>query len=76
MAADLATGPQLALSLFYLAPIALAAWYLGWHVGLVMCALSTAAWFAADYLTGVDGKMYYGRTFDEHKQNRAKYLDI
>ncbi|HEY0010580.1 MAG TPA: endolytic transglycosylase MltG [Candidatus Paceibacterota bacterium] len=27
------------------------------------------------YLTGRDGKMYYGRTFEEHKQNRALYLD-
>lgn len=28
------------------------------------------------YLTGVDGNMYYGRTFDEHRQNRMRYLDI
>ncbi len=27
------------------------------------------------YLTGKDGKMYYAKTFEEHKQNRAKYLD-
>lgn len=26
------------------------------------------------FLTGHDGKMYYARTFDEHKQNRQKYL--
>jgi UPF0755 protein len=27
------------------------------------------------YLTGRDGKMYYGRTFEDHKRNRALYLD-
>ncbi len=27
------------------------------------------------YLTGRDGKMYYANTFDEHKGNRALYLD-
>ena len=26
------------------------------------------------FLTGHDGKMYYGRTFEEHKRNKAKYL--
>ncbi len=26
------------------------------------------------FLTGHDGKMYYARTFDEHKRNKAKYL--
>ena len=27
------------------------------------------------YLTGRDGIMYYGRTFEEHRLNRARYLD-
>lgn len=27
------------------------------------------------YLTGTDGAMRYARTFDEHRANRAKYLD-
>ncbi len=26
------------------------------------------------YLTGNDGEFYYARTFDEHKQNKARYL--
>ena len=26
------------------------------------------------FLTGHDGKMYYGKTFEEHKKNKAKYL--
>ncbi len=26
------------------------------------------------FLTGKDGKMYYGRTFEEHKRNKALYL--
>lgn len=28
------------------------------------------------YLTGKDGVMYYATTFEEHKKNRARYLDI
>ena len=27
------------------------------------------------YLTGQDGNMYYAKTFEEHKRNRARYLD-
>lgn len=27
------------------------------------------------YLTGNDGKMYYAKSFEEHKRNREKYLD-
>ncbi len=27
------------------------------------------------YLTGRDGNMYYAETFEEHKRNRARYLD-
>jgi UPF0755 protein len=26
------------------------------------------------YLTGKDGKMYYAKTFEEHKRNIQKYL--
>ncbi len=52
--ADVTTGPQLALSLFYLAPIGIASWYLGWHAGLGMCAFGTIAWYTADLLTGLD----------------------
>ncbi len=32
---------------------------------------ANAYWY---FLTGTDGKMYYGRTLDEHNMNRAKYL--
>ncbi len=32
---------------------------------------STDYWY---FLTGNDGKMYYGKTLDEHNQNRFKYL--
>ncbi|KND50184.1 MAG: UPF0755 protein [Parcubacteria bacterium C7867-003] len=28
------------------------------------------------FLTGQDGKMYYGKNFEEHKKNRKLYLDI
>ncbi len=27
------------------------------------------------YLTGRDGLMHYAKTFEEHKKNRALYLD-
>jgi UPF0755 protein len=27
------------------------------------------------FLTGKDGKMYYAKTFEEHKKNRLRYLD-
>ncbi len=27
------------------------------------------------YLTGKDGKMYYAKTFEEHKRNRERFLD-
>jgi cell division protein YceG involved in septum cleavage len=27
------------------------------------------------FLTGKDGKMYYAKTFEEHKKNRLRYLN-
>ena len=51
ISADILTGPQVALSIFYLAPIAIVTWYLGWHAGLGMAAFGTMAWFATDFTT-------------------------
>jgi signal transduction histidine kinase len=45
---DLISGPQLSVSIFYLAPIGFAAWYLGpWH-GAFISLISAAAWLASD----------------------------
>jgi diguanylate cyclase (GGDEF)-like protein len=51
-AADVATGPELAWSVFYTVPIAIAAWHLGWTQALLSVALGAAAWLAADTLAG------------------------
>jgi UPF0755 protein len=44
-----------------------------------LAALEAAAYPEASpyryFLTGKDGEMYYARTFEEHKENRALYLD-
>lgn len=44
-----------------------------------LAALEAAAYPEASpyryFLTGNDGEMYYARTFEEHKENRARYLD-
>ncbi|MBP9771533.1 MAG: endolytic transglycosylase MltG [Candidatus Pacebacteria bacterium] len=34
--------------------------------------IETKYWF---YLTGTDGSMYYAETFDEHLENKRRYLD-
>lgn len=42
------TGPELALSFFYLFPILIAAWYAGRWAGIVMSAISAVSWLVAD----------------------------
>lgn len=44
------SGPELALSLFYLFPIALATWHAGRWAGILMSIASTMSWLAADLL--------------------------
>ena len=44
------SGPELALSLFYLFPIALATWHVGRWAGISMSIASTMSWLAADLL--------------------------
>jgi diguanylate cyclase (GGDEF)-like protein len=50
--ADHLTGFELSFSLFYLAPIAFAAWYAGRSAGMLLAAISAAAWLAADLSAG------------------------
>jgi diguanylate cyclase (GGDEF)-like protein len=42
------TGPEFALSLFYLLPIALATWYAGGWVGITVSLASAVSWLVAD----------------------------
>ena len=47
---DLITGPEFAFTVFYVAPVVLAAWYVSGRFGAVMCGLCAVAWFTADAL--------------------------
>jgi diguanylate cyclase (GGDEF)-like protein len=51
-AVDYATGPEIAFSIFYLGPIALAAWYAGRNCGLGISLLSAMLWVIADVTSG------------------------
>ena len=44
------TGPELALSLFYLFPVGLATWYGGRWVGVFIALMSALSWLAADIM--------------------------
>ena len=44
------TGPELALSLFYLFPIAFVTWHVGRWAGILMSAASTISWLVADLM--------------------------
>jgi len=48
--ADYLTGAEISFSIFYLVPIALAAWYGGRVAGLATAGIACAAWLAADLL--------------------------
>jgi diguanylate cyclase (GGDEF)-like protein len=51
-AGDVLTGAELSWSIFYIAPVAIAAWYLGWGPALLMVGLAAASWLAADRIAG------------------------
>lgn len=51
-ACDVATGFELSLSVFYLAPTAFAAWFLGRRWGVLLALLSALLWLSADLLAG------------------------
>jgi diguanylate cyclase (GGDEF)-like protein len=46
--ARLSTGPEYALSLFYLFPIIITSWYVGKWAGLILCGICDASWLVAD----------------------------
>jgi diguanylate cyclase (GGDEF)-like protein len=51
--ADYRSGLELALSFFYLGPVALAAWYASRGAGLAISVLSSGAWLVADLGAGL-----------------------
>ncbi len=53
-AIDMALGPALSISFFYLLPIAIGAWYGGVEAGYFVAFLTLAIWTGAGFLSGVD----------------------
>jgi diguanylate cyclase (GGDEF)-like protein len=51
-AIDYLTGYEVTISVFYLAPVALAAWYAERGTGIVIAVLSCASWYIADLGAG------------------------
>jgi diguanylate cyclase (GGDEF)-like protein len=49
---DYATGYDVSVSIFYLMPVAMAAWYGGRFPNVLLSALACASWFVADILAG------------------------
>ncbi|MGA9343284.1 MAG: diguanylate cyclase [Rhodanobacteraceae bacterium] len=49
---DYFTGYEVSLSVFYLMPVALAAWYAGRWTGIAIALLSCLSWFIADLASG------------------------
>ena len=50
--ADYLTGYEISFSIFYLAAIAVAAWFIGWRFALFVSAFSVACWLAGDLAAG------------------------
>jgi diguanylate cyclase (GGDEF)-like protein len=51
-AADHLTGFELSLSIFYLLPVAVCAWYAGTWLGIAACIVSAAVWLLVDFTSG------------------------
>lgn len=49
---DVAAGPELALSVFDVVPVSMAAWMIGRRAGLAASVVSALVWFATDRATG------------------------
>ena len=49
---DYLTGYEVSISLFYLAPIAAASWFVGRRTGFALSCLSAVVWFLADIASG------------------------
>lgn len=47
---DFITGPDIGMSLFYLAPVSAAGWWVGRRGALAVSLVASGAWFAADLL--------------------------
>src|SRR5690348_1072168 len=50
--ANFFVGKDITLSVFYVLPIAIAAWYVGRTFALVLALLSVGFWIAADFAAG------------------------
>ncbi len=57
-AADYATGPEVTFFIFYLAPTALVAWFVGQRSGIGIAVLSTTAWVIAYAASGRNAKVW------------------
>lgn len=51
--ADYVSGPEIGFSLFYLAPVVAAAWYVGRSAAVSVALTAAVCWFTADYLIRV-----------------------
>jgi diguanylate cyclase (GGDEF)-like protein len=51
-AGDVLTGAELSWSIFYIIPVAIAAWHLDWHPTLVVVAAAAVLWLLADVVSG------------------------
>lgn len=49
---DAATGAELSFSIFYLGPVAAAAWYAGSRPGVGICVVAAVVWLVADRMAG------------------------
>jgi two-component system, OmpR family, phosphate regulon sensor histidine kinase PhoR len=58
-ALDVATGPDLGMSLFYLVPVSVGSWQLGRWPGLALAGLAAGAWLTSDLLTARNEVSYW-----------------
>lgn len=58
-ALDVATGPDLGMSLFYLIPVSAGAWWLGRWPGVGLAMLAAGAWLWSDLLTARSEVSYW-----------------
>jgi hypothetical protein len=49
---DVVTGPEISFSIFYVLPVSLATWYVGFALGSGVALVSAATWLAADLGAG------------------------
>lgn len=49
---DLVTGNQISVTIFYLIPVSLATWFIGWRSGSLVAVICSVAWFFIDQKSG------------------------